>query len=64
MSCQHCVRAVEQALQAVAGVTVKRVGIGVAEVEYDPAQVDAQALVDAVEEAGYTVEEGRGGVSN
>ncbi len=54
MNCQHCVRAVKGALEAVAGVTrAERVDLdfGRALVEGD---VDPQVLVDAVREAGYT----------
>lgn len=52
MSCQHCVRAVDEALRSVAGVTVEQVEIGSATVQADPGAVEA-ALV-AVSEAGYT----------
>ncbi len=54
MTCGHCVRAVEQALTAVPGVTK-------AEVEIDHARVEAEdgvsrdALVAAVEEEEYRV---------
>ena len=54
MSCQHCVRAVREALEAQPGVTVSRVDIGAAEVTYDPAQVTASAIADAVSDAGYS----------
>jgi copper chaperone len=55
MSCHHCVMAVEGLLRNVAGVDVRRVVIGEAEVAYDPAQVSRQALVVAIEEEGYRV---------
>lgn len=53
MNCQHCVKSVTEALSAVAGVErVVAVDLetGTARVEGD---ADAQALVRAVEEAGY-----------
>jgi len=56
MNCQHCVRAVEEALQAVAGVS------GIDRVDLDSGraliQGDAspQALLAAVEAAGYGAE--------
>lgn len=56
MSCQHCVRAVQQALAAVPDVTTEDVEIGRARVRYDPADVDPAALRDAVEEAGYEIQ--------
>jgi len=53
MSCQHCVRAVREALEAVPGVSVERVDIGTAAVTFDPAQSSPQAIAAAVSEAGY-----------
>ena len=53
MTCQHCVRAVREALTAVDGVNVERVGIGSAIVAYDPARTTPTALVDAVKGQGY-----------
>lgn len=53
MSCQHCVRAVREALEAVPGVTVSRVEIGSAEVSFDPAQSSSEAIATAVSDAGY-----------
>ena len=53
MSCQHCVRAVREALESVPGVQVKRVDVGTAEVDFEPADTAPQALLDAVTDAGY-----------
>jgi copper chaperone len=53
MSCQHCVRAVREALETVPGVTISRVEIGSAEVSFDPAQSSAEAIAAAVSDAGY-----------
>ncbi len=53
MSCQHCVRAVREALEAVPGVAVSTVEIGSAQVTVDPAQSTAEAVAAAVTEAGY-----------
>jgi copper chaperone CopZ len=51
MSCQHCVRHVTRALDAVPGVTVREVKLGEATVETtgEPAVIDAivRALADA-----------------
>lgn len=53
MSCQHCVRAVRDALAAVPGVSVERVEVGSATVAYDPSRATPAAIADAVRNAGY-----------
>ncbi len=56
MSCDHCVRTVTRALQAVPGVErVREVSVarGEAVLEGSPS---AEAIVAALEEAGYTAE--------
>lgn len=56
MSCQHCVRAVSEALAEVPGVTVVRevsLERGVATVDGTPT---AEALVAAIRDAGYQAE--------
>ena len=55
MSCGHCVGAVRRALEEIEGVAVQAVEIGTAQISYDPEEVDPTRLVEAVEEAGYTV---------
>ena len=55
MSCNHCVRAVEQALGGLPGVEVEDVEIGTARVRYDAEAVDRSQLVQAVEDEGFTV---------
>jgi len=55
MSCQHCVRAVREALESVSGVTVTRVDVGRAELSYDAAQSTPAAIAAAVTDAGYEV---------
>ncbi len=56
MSCGHCVRAVKDALEGVAGVREARVSLeeGRAEVEHEGAPVES--LVAAVREEGYEAE--------
>lgn len=54
MSCGHCLNAVNRALSAVPGVTVASVQIGKAVVDL-PVGASTDALVTAVEEAGYRV---------
>lgn len=55
MSCQHCARAVAQALEAVPGVKRARVDLkeGVASVDCEAEPAAADALEAAVREAGY-----------
>ncbi len=55
MSCGHCVSAVKNALQELDGVDVKKVEIGSATVDYDPARSSPVAIEGAIEEAGYQV---------
>ena len=63
MTCQHCVRAVRQALTAVDGANVERVGIGSAIVAYDPARTTPAALIDAVKGQGYAASIGQSGAA-
>lgn len=53
MSCDHCVRAVDGALGSLPGVRVRGVRIGEAQLEFNPSEVEQQAIVDAVEDQGY-----------
>jgi copper chaperone len=59
MNCQHCVRAVTEALEAVPGVTGVAVDLasGLAQVQGEPQdEADSAALVAAVQAAGYGAE--------
>lgn len=53
MMCDHCVATVKRALEDVPGVAVRQVTIGSAEVDYDPAEVPEQKILDAVGDEGY-----------
>jgi copper chaperone len=53
MTCGHCVSAVREALYALPGVNVHRVGIGSASITLEPAGASPSALVEAIREAGY-----------
>lgn len=55
MSCGHCVKAVDKALQQADGVTVESVAIGSATVAYDESKTDAKAIAQAIDDAGYQV---------
>lgn len=53
MTCGHCVMSVKKELSKLAGVKVKDVQIGRAQVEYDESKVSRGDLVKAITEAGY-----------
>ena len=53
MSCGGCVGAVRRALTAVDGASVEKVTVGSAEIAYDSAKTSEEALLAAVESAGY-----------
>lgn len=53
MSCNHCLNSVNRALSQVAGVRIKSVAIGRADLEFDPEQVNPAQIVAAIDEAGY-----------
>lgn len=53
MSCGHCVGSVKQALTEVDGLTIQKVVVGSATVEYDESRVSPAQIADAVSAAGY-----------
>src|SRR5574342_556483 len=55
MESMHCVNIIEKTLQNVSGVSKVKVNLATekAEVEYNPAQVNVDALISAVKNAGY-----------
>ncbi len=53
MSCGHCLNAVNQALANQAGITVGFVKLGRADLRYDSAVIDPEAVAALVTEAGY-----------
>ena len=55
MGCSHCIKAVEDALEAVEGIEVRAVEIGAAQISYDPDTADPSRIVTAIKEAGYAV---------
>jgi copper ion binding protein len=57
MSCQHCVKAVRNALAELPGVSVDDVSIGGATVEFDPTASSVDSVVDAIADAGYEARE-------
>jgi copper chaperone len=59
MSCEHCVRAVTNALKETAGVREAQVDLkgGRAVVDYDEGKTNPRQLANAVMDEGYTAEE-------
>jgi copper chaperone CopZ len=57
MHCEHCVDVVREALDGLEGVDVTSVEIGEATLAYDGSTATRDAIVQAVEEAGYAVSE-------
>ena len=55
MSCDHCVRAVREALEKAPSVTVESVELGRAVVYYDDEATGPDDLAERVEDAGYRV---------
>ncbi len=57
VSCGHCKASIEGAVAELAGVTRVEVNIEpkTVDVDFDEDTVPAQAIVDAIEEQGYTV---------
>jgi copper chaperone CopZ len=56
MSCGHCVRSVRNALASVPGVEVNDVQIGTATVETDGTPASIDAIIAALDDAGYAAE--------
>lgn len=53
MSCGHCVAAVRTALAELPGVEIRQVAIGAASVAIDPTHTSVDALISAIDNAGY-----------
>jgi copper chaperone CopZ len=56
MTCGHCIARVEKALSRLDGVHVRRVGLGTAEIVYDPARTPFARIREAIDDAGYTAQ--------
>lgn len=53
MSCGHCVARVEKTLSRLDGVQVLKVGVGSADISYDPDRTPFRTIAQALDEAGY-----------
>jgi copper chaperone len=56
MTCGHCVMNVRKELNKIAGISVKEVKIGSADIEFDDLKVSYQQIHEAIEAAGYTID--------
>lgn len=54
MTCQHCVRAVDNRLRRTEGVDVEKVAIGSADLRFDPAKTNVDDIAEAIADEGYT----------
>ncbi len=57
MSCEHCVRRIENSLNTMAGIAEASIDLATekATVKYRPAEVNPEKLKDAIRKAGYEV---------
>lgn len=55
MSCGHCVKAVQQALAPLAGISQAEIKVGSATLAFDETLVSREAIVKAIQEEGYQV---------
>lgn len=55
MTCSHCLRNVQQALNAMDNVKLDELRVGRAVVTFDETRVTAESVADAVRDAGYDV---------
>lgn len=53
MSCGHCLNAVTRSLSGLPGVRIESVRMGRADLAFDPDRIEPEAIVRAVEAAGY-----------
>ena len=55
MSCQHCVKRVEKALAAPAGISKAAVTIGKAVIPFDESKISEGEIKQTIEKAGYGI---------
>jgi copper chaperone len=53
MSCQHCVMRVKKAIDGLEGVSSSEVSVGSAKAVFDESKTNRDAIVNAVQNAGY-----------
>jgi copper chaperone len=56
MTCEHCVRAIDQRLRKTPGVQVDKVVVGAVDLHYDRAKISLDDISELISDEGYTVE--------
>jgi copper chaperone len=56
MTCEHCVRAIDNRLRRTPGVQVDRVVVGAVDLHYDESKISLEEISEAISDEGYTVE--------
>lgn len=56
MTCEHCVRAVDNRLRRTPGVQVDRVVVGAVDLRYDASKISLDEISEVISDEGYTVE--------
>ena len=56
MTCEHCVRAIDNRLRRTAGVRVDQVVVGAVDLHYDRSKISLDEISELISDEGYTVE--------
>jgi copper chaperone len=56
MTCEHCVRAIDNRLRRTPGVEVERVVVGAVDLRYEPSRISLDEISEVISDEGYTVE--------
>ena len=56
MTCEHCVRAIDNRLRRTPGVQVDKVVVGAVDLHYDRSQITLDEISELISDEGYTVE--------
>jgi len=56
MTCEHCVRAIDNRLRRTPGVQVDKVVVGAVDLHYDKAKISLDEISELISDEGYTVE--------
>jgi copper chaperone len=56
MTCEHCVRAIDNRLRRTAGVHVDKVVVGAVDLHYDRSKISLDEISELISDEGYTVE--------
>jgi len=56
MTCEHCVRAIDNRLRKTPGVRVDQVVVGAVDLHYDASRISLDEISEVISDEGYTVE--------